>query len=440
MAATGRGLAVEERRAWKGFWNENLIETSQRLFADPEVVTVLLTGRSTAFIETVNRMLDSRNLKFHLVVLKPKKGRGMSNSTIKFKYAFLDEMLRLGESIEEVEMYEDRPLHRDAFEDYLRNWRRIKATATEEETVDGIRTQSLELTENSDLIGLKAFKVHFVAMPFAYLDEGVEESLIGKMIEETNEIDLVHKKEQYSLERKLFSLGYLLEQHDFQKLFDTYLPVSMDHSPSEREDWRTLRQPSVFIHFKADSHILNKVGGIGKRVEFEATHLGVSDKVLALSIVPIASYHEVMDGKGEIIFKSDSYTRYWSKNNVPVLVLATRNGGKPIDANHLDQWALIPKSVENRRFTTRVAVRQELSMIVVPKAEKKAQESTAERNDMSTSPRRRASHDSNNYSKGHGDGRTAPNMSSRNRRGSSEYGRGGSRRSNTRNAFGYSLE
>src|SRR5271163_3806502 len=157
LAATGQGAAIEGKRAWKGFWNEKLVRTCKQLFNDPEVLTVLLTGRSSLYIDLVNKILDSRNLVFDLVVLKPKKARGESNNTLTFKYAFIDDVLRLGESIDVVEVYEDRAPHRDAFERYLSSWRRVKgtdvSTTSMEEDSDGIEVQSLELAEHSEEIG-----------------------------------------------------------------------------------------------------------------------------------------------------------------------------------------------------------------------------------------------------------------------------------------------
>ena len=99
----------------------------------------------------------------------------------------------------------------------------------------------------------------------------------------------------------------------------------------ERHEWRVIRQPSVFIYFNASPQILSKVGGPDKRVEFEVTHLGVSEKVFALRFAPVTSFHQVVNGKGEKVSRPDSHTRFWSKNDVPVLV---RDGGKPVDANY----------------------------------------------------------------------------------------------------------
>lgn len=444
MSATGRGAAIEEKSAWAGFWNEKLVETSKELFKDPEVLLVLLTGRSSEFIPIVNRILDSRDLKYHLVVLKPKKERGASNSTLTFKYAFIDDVLRLGESIEEVEVYEDRAHHRDAFENYLRSWRRVKDTNISaisiEEDSDGIEIQSLELSEHSEEIGLKAFTVHFVKMPFVHLDEEVEESLIRTMMEEMNEIDMADEREQYVMEKKVFSLGYVLEDEDYQTLFETYLSLHSETHSLDRHEWRAIRQPSVFIYFNASPQILSKVGGLGKQVEFEVTHLGVSDKVFALSLAPVASFHQVLSGKGETILRPDSHTRFWSKNDVPMLVLATRHGGKPVDANYLDTWTSVPDAIGPKRFTTRVAMKQEINMERVSKKEAKAREEHAQL--VQDGHRKRFSpHHANQNHGSYRGGRGGSHSSPRGGRGRPVYGGVESTRSRaTRNAFGYSLD
>jgi len=252
------------------------------------------------------------------------------------------------------------------------------------------------------------------------------------MTEETNQIDMADADEQYVLEKKELGLSYILDPADFQPLFDTYLGM-LDKSVSDRHEWRAIRQPSVFIHFNNAPHILNKVGGIGKQVEFEITYLGVSDKVLALSLVPIASYHQVMDGEGNAVLQTDSRLRYWSKNEIPVLVLATRDGGKPIDANYLEQWTPIAPSVEKRRFIARVSAKHEISIELVSKKEAKARQE-AESTNHSTAPRKRHSDPFNNLRTGYGHKSQPDNRESR-----SLYGDEGARKGGTRNAFGYSL-
>ena len=401
-------------------------------------MTVLLTGRSTFYADIISRILESRGLHFDLVVLKPKRARGVENSTLTFKYAFIDDVLRLGESIEEVEVYEDRAPHRDAFEEYLKNWRRVKETTPEEEEEEeGVRVRSLELTEENDAIGLKAFKVHFVTMPFIHLNEAVEESLIRTMVEETNEADMADEDGQYVLDKRVFGLAYnLLDSDHHSRLFDTYFPISNEKLPSTRNDWHLLRQPSVFIHFNAAAHIIHKVGGIGKHVEFEITHLGVSNKVFALSLAPVVSYHEVVDENGETILRRDHRTRFYSKNEIPVLVLATRDGGKPVDANHLREWIAIPKDFENKRFMARVTAKQEISIERVSKAEARERQIREEQEAA------KAREISNGKKYPRGSPRTGRMMPSDHKKAGSNISMHGgeyTRNGGQRNAFGYSL-
>jgi HAD domain family 1 in Swiss Army Knife RNA repair proteins len=367
LAATGQGVAVESKRAWKGYWNEKLVRTCKQLFNDPEVLTVLLTGRSTLYVDIVNKILDSRNLLFDLVVLKPKRARGELISTLTFKYAFIDDVLRLGESIDVVEVYEDRAPHRDAFERYLSNWRRINQSPTSVEEQDGITVESVALSQENEELGLKSFKVHFVEMPIPQLDEEVEVSLISTMMKETNEMDMADSEDEYVLEKKVFNLGYSLDQDDYQRLFDTFMELTGQSLQIHRHEWRSFRNSSVFINVNAAPHVVAKVGGLGKRVDFEITHFGVSDKVLAVRVQPVASYHKATNENGDVTLRRDSHVRFWSRNTIPVLVLATRNDGRPIDANYLHEWEEVPKSVEGTRFSGRVTVRQEVSIIRAPK-------------------------------------------------------------------------
>jgi HAD domain family 1 in Swiss Army Knife RNA repair proteins len=367
-------------------------------------------------------MLASRNLNFDLVVLKPKLGRGVENSTLTFKYAFIDDVLQLGESIQDVEIYEDRASHRDAFENYLKNWRRIKEGDDEDEHIVGL--ESSELARQN---GLTAFKVRFVSMPFIHLDEQVEESLVRTMVDETNKLDMVDHDTRYVLDKRTLGLAYAVQQDDFQRLFDTYFLLTTERVPSSKDEWRPLRQPSVFIHFNPAQHIVQKVGGIGKHVEFEVTHLGVSDKVIALSLRPTASFHHITDDHGERVLKPDSRLRFWSKNEIPVLVLATKDGGRPVDANYLQEWMGIPKSFENRRFMTKVTAKQEISIEKVSRTEAKARY-VREQTASAEVARKIHTHPSPRM------GRSVPSAGGRHYTGENTK-----RSTGSRNAFGYSL-
>ena len=143
-----------------------------------------------------------------------------------------------------------------------------------------------------------------------------------------------------------------------------------------------------------------------------------------------------MNGKGETVLKPDRHMKYWSKNPIPVLVLGTKNGGKPVDANYLQEWTVIPKSIENRRFMTRVATKQEISLERISKIEARAREEVAaETGDRS--PQRRSFHQLHERTGVPRAGRTGRDISGNG--GRSIYVGEGSRGGNKRNAFGYSL-
>lgn len=77
-----------------------------------DALNVLLTGRSErGFAELVNRIAKSKNLAFHMTVLKPEVGPMNQKlaSTMKFKQAFLDDLIHTYHDADEIRMYEDRP-------------------------------------------------------------------------------------------------------------------------------------------------------------------------------------------------------------------------------------------------------------------------------------------------------------------------------------------
>jgi hypothetical protein len=273
----------------------------------------------------------------------------------------------LGKLIEDVEIYEDRISHRDAFENYLQNWRRKEPIINSQNEINSQISYIEKYEENE--IGLKDFKVHFITMPLIQLDEQVEENLVRIMVAETNAIDMLNETGQYIIEKKIYALSYGINKEDFEKMLKTYLPFSNEKMNFEYLEWKPVCHPSIFIHFSASPYILSKVGGIGKRVEFEITHVSFTDRVIAVRLEPITSYHEVTNEDGENILREDPCTRFWTKNSVPLLVLATRNGGTVLEGNYLEDWNEIPLNTENRRFIGAVAARQEISIELVSNEE-----------------------------------------------------------------------
>lgn len=111
LAATGEGIEVEEPRAWKGWWNEQIVQLVELSMQQKDALTVLLTGRSEAgFADLIKRIVSSRKLEFDLICLKPEVGPNSQQfaSTMAFKQAFLEELVLTYKQADEIRVYEDR--------------------------------------------------------------------------------------------------------------------------------------------------------------------------------------------------------------------------------------------------------------------------------------------------------------------------------------------
>lgn len=75
-----------------------------------DALTILLTGRAErGFGDVITRMVKSRKLGFDAIILKPPAGSENSRpSTMRYKQAFLDALLKTYGQAEEIRIYEDR--------------------------------------------------------------------------------------------------------------------------------------------------------------------------------------------------------------------------------------------------------------------------------------------------------------------------------------------
>lgn len=123
LQATGQGVAVEEPRAWDGWWDEEVVELVRESMADPHALCVLLTGRNKLrFGDTLQRIIHAKGLKFDLVSLRTDEFK----DTIEFKLACLSSLLEYYQNTcRGVRVYEDRPHHVSLFRSFFKDWSRI---------------------------------------------------------------------------------------------------------------------------------------------------------------------------------------------------------------------------------------------------------------------------------------------------------------------------
>lgn len=98
-------------------FNEDVVTEVKKSMADPNSVTVLLTGRTDDYTNQVKRILGSRGLVFDYYGLKPVNGKDREY-TMDFKKRFIREIIAAENPIG-IEMWDDRIKHVNAFNEFL---------------------------------------------------------------------------------------------------------------------------------------------------------------------------------------------------------------------------------------------------------------------------------------------------------------------------------
>jgi hypothetical protein len=112
--------------AWDGWWNEDVVAEARRAIQDPQVLTVLLTGRRIhPFASLIKQMLSTKNLVFDVLGLRPDPASAPADNnalgfneipdtfstTMDFKACFILHLRSKVTSLQEVVMWDDRPSH-----------------------------------------------------------------------------------------------------------------------------------------------------------------------------------------------------------------------------------------------------------------------------------------------------------------------------------------
>lgn len=124
------------------------------------------------------------------------------------------------------------------------------------------------------------------------------------------------------IKRHFFFTGYFMSASTTQML------LSLVRIPNDgsKNDVRYLANNILIAPRPLQRNILEKVGGIGKKIKWEVTGIGVfEDKVWAASVKPVPETE-----------------RYYTETPTPLVVLALRRGARPIDANKIRNWEPVP--------------------------------------------------------------------------------------------------
>ncbi|KAJ5377584.1 uncharacterized protein N7496_004993 [Penicillium cataractarum] len=317
LTATGKGIEVEEPRAWNGWWNEQILRLVKLSMDQKDALTVLLTGRGEAnFASLIKRMATSQKLEFDLIGLKPEVGPNGQQfaSTMKFKQNFLEDLVYTYDQADEIRIYEDRVKHVKGFRDFFGTLNRSLQAGHGPVPRKPLNAEVIQVTEGC-----------------TYLDPVTETAEVQRMINSHNlsrrNSSLAKVKSRYSrlrIKRTVFYTGYLISQQDSQRIIDDLLSPMLQHT--ESNDLKYMANSILITPRPATQSILGKVGGMGKKLSWQVTGLGVfENKVWAAQVVPMPSNEPVH-----------------TENHTPLIVLACRRGSRPADAGKIHNWQPIP--------------------------------------------------------------------------------------------------
>lgn len=302
-----------------------------------DALTVLLTGRGEAnFASIIKRMTASQKLEFDLIGLKPEVGPNgqQFSSTMKFKQNFLEDLVYTYDQADEIRVYEDRVKQYVSLAWEGFGVPMLIPVCSVKGFRDFFHTLNRSLQAGHGPVPRKPLNAEVIQVTegCTYLDPVIETAEVQRMINSHNlsrrNPSLAKVKSQYSrlrIKRAVFYTGYLISQQDSQRIIDDLLSPMLQ-GYAESNDMKYMANSILITPRPATQAILRKVGGIGKKVSWQVTGLGVYDnKVWAAQVVPIPSNEHVH-----------------TENPTPLIVLACRRGSRPVDAGKIQNWQPVP--------------------------------------------------------------------------------------------------
>ncbi|KAF2758255.1 hypothetical protein EJ05DRAFT_439287 [Pseudovirgaria hyperparasitica] len=309
LAATGEGLEKEEAKAWQGWWNEEVVDLVKLSTDSKDALTVLLTGRAEArFSDLIKRMARSKGMNFDMVCLKPTVGPSNQTfgSTLMYKQELLKEIVYTYKDAEEIRIYEDRPKHTKAFREFFFTFNKTLMTPDTPVKRNTIIAEVIQVPENA-----------------ASLDPVTEVAEIQRIINAHNEEVKARRAPpgttSYQIKRTTSFTAYLISPESTKKLLSL---VKLPPGTPEGEV-RHLANSILITARPCPKTIMDKVGGIGKKVTWRVTGTAVfENKLWAARLEPV----------------SESSRDVYTDNATPTVVLTLRRGARPMDANRIQNW------------------------------------------------------------------------------------------------------
>ncbi|KAI2603382.1 uncharacterized protein GGS25DRAFT_526421 [Hypoxylon fragiforme] len=305
LAATGEGVEHEEKRAWEGWWNEKIVELVRLSMQQEDALCVLLTGRSEqGFSQLIKRIVASKGLEFHMMGLKPfvgPNGETFAN-TMDFKQVFIRALLSTYRGTKEIRIYEDRPRHVEGFRDFLADHNKQRVSQRRNPLV----AEVIPVAELS-----------------ATLDPVVEVAEVQHLINVHNALvqEQGNRGKRMAIKKTVYFTSYMVESADSARLVST-----LQTMVSDLVDMKYLANTILITPRPCPKNILDKIGGMGSKMMWEAVDIGsFQNNLWAARVRPVPAN-----------------AQYHTDNPSPAVVLGLRRGARPPEVNRIRNWQPIP--------------------------------------------------------------------------------------------------
>lgn len=309
LESAGEGYNIEQKRAWRGWWNEDVVTLAEMSCKDSDTISILMSGRKySKFHKCIPEMIEAKGLEFDAIILR----RGDAENTLMFKTQVIEDVLNHYENITEITIYDDRSSQIKGFQQFLKEY------------TEAVRNE-LE------------YHVINVFEETKYLDPIIEKKLVEEIVADHNEAvskNQVHPSVttgKVSLKRSLFYTAYLIDEKsviEILKYAKTFGLHKLRHMKYHGDN--------IMISRGLISKTLQqKIGSEGKVVEWETTHYGTNTgRVWAIKVKPI----------------SETEKNIKTECNTPMIILATKKTSGPrIElANKITQWFPLKKQIKIR--------------------------------------------------------------------------------------------
>ena len=272
------------------FFIKDVIKDVRKSMSDPKAKTILLTGRTVAYLGHVKAILDTLEepLVFDEYILKPLPSSTYKESTGKFKNRIIDELVTRYNATE-VNMWEDREKHVKAFTRHL---------------------------ENHDQV--TDWDIHHIVDDSNYLPADYEDEVIEKL-KSVDGICESAKNMEVPTPRPTYH-GVVIDGNSRNQLLATT-------SQWVPKDWKVIAHHMTIIF--GDKSRNQFISGfidrnLNNQVSLQVTHWGLSDDAFAVKVYT-----------GGIP----------CDNKVPHITIAIPVGGKAVNSNYIDQWNELDQSL-----------------------------------------------------------------------------------------------